>query len=195
MTFQQIRRVQGSSLCLRRPPLETMYGPAGIPETRFHFRRKCLRLGRVGNTCTGLCATSGHINGAAQKASLYNISGRGGSITPSSRERNSPAAFFATAASTKTSGKAGAGHGNGLAFLRDSQLISGELPATGTAAPLHMRQRHRIGRALWLPRFRHFAMTYRARHWKTLPSSTRKGNNSRQVGAPSVTSVTCVPRF
>ena len=50
------RRVRGSSLRLCRPPVETMHGPAGIPETRFHFRQKCLRLGRVGNTCTRLCA-------------------------------------------------------------------------------------------------------------------------------------------
>src|SRR5271165_1772347 len=58
MTVQQFGRVQGSSLGPRRLPLVTMYGPAGIPETRFHFRRKCMRLGRVGNTCTILCAIS-----------------------------------------------------------------------------------------------------------------------------------------
>ena len=52
ITTQPVGRIQGSSLRLRRPPVEPMHGPAGIPETRFHFRRKCLRLGRVGNTCT-----------------------------------------------------------------------------------------------------------------------------------------------
>src|ERR1017187_6597729 len=31
-------------------------GPAGIPETRFHFKTEVLRFGRVGNTCTGFCA-------------------------------------------------------------------------------------------------------------------------------------------
>ena len=56
MTAQPAGRVQGSRSRLRRPPVETMHGPAGIPETRFHFRQKCLRFGRVGNTCTSLCA-------------------------------------------------------------------------------------------------------------------------------------------
>src|ERR1022692_2205093 len=44
-------------------------------------RPKCLRFGRVGNTCTSLCALQKHTTGAAQKASLYNISGEVGSIT------------------------------------------------------------------------------------------------------------------
>jgi hypothetical protein len=45
---------------------------AGIPETRFHFKTEVLRFGRVGKTCTILCATQ-HTKRRAQKASFYNI--------------------------------------------------------------------------------------------------------------------------
>ena len=75
---------------------QTMHGPVGIPETRFHFfnrapgksrlwtcwggRPEVLRLGRVGKTCTALCALWDTPQ-RTQMASLYNISGTGGSIT------------------------------------------------------------------------------------------------------------------
>lgn len=34
-----------------RPPGKLVFGPAGIPGTRFHFKTEVLRFGRVGNTC------------------------------------------------------------------------------------------------------------------------------------------------
>src|SRR5208283_5639246 len=72
------------------------------------------------------------------------------------------------------SGKTGFGLGIRFAFRLEPQLISCELPATGTAAPLHMRKLQLTGRRLRLPRSRHFTMTYGADHSETLPSSVRK---------------------
>jgi hypothetical protein len=51
MTAPQIRRT-GFWLASSQTAGKTMHEPAGIPETRFHFKTEVLRFGRVGKTCT-----------------------------------------------------------------------------------------------------------------------------------------------
>jgi hypothetical protein len=165
MTVQRIGRIQGSSLRLRRLPLETMHGPAGIPETRFHFRQKCLRLGRVGNTCTSLCATSGTPAAQHKRRVFITFRGEQGQSHLSSGTRLGIWTSRPPDYRLRASGHSGFRRGIRLSFRRRSQLISGELPAAGAAAPLDVRDGQGIGGALRLPHSRHFVIADRTSHW------------------------------
>src|SRR5208283_5436921 len=81
MTAQRVGRVQGSSLRLRRPPVKTMYGPAGIPENALLIQTEVFDAWPRRKHLHQFVCILEHTTGAAQKASLYNISERGGSIT------------------------------------------------------------------------------------------------------------------
>jgi hypothetical protein len=152
------RRVRGSSLRLCRPPVETMHGPAGIPETRFHFRQKCLRLGRVGNTCTRLCADKRTQRAQHKRRVFITFRGKEGQshFSYSATLRRLTLANWLYVNSSEKNGPRG--------FrvdlpLRRSQLLAGERLAADSAAPLHMRDRQRAGRSLRLPYFRQLTLT------------------------------------
>ena len=57
-----------SRLC--RSPEKNARRPAGIPETRFHFKTEVMRFGRVGNTCTHRVYLQAH-NGRSTKGEIF----------------------------------------------------------------------------------------------------------------------------
>jgi hypothetical protein len=177
-----------------------MHGPAGIPETRFHFRQKCLRLGRVGNTCTSSCAISDTPTAQHKRRVFITFRGNRGQSHLSRGRRAARPCFRRPRSPPPDLGlsrKAGFRRGIRLTFRRGSQLISGELPATGAATPLHVREGQRIGRTLRLPRSRHFAMAGGTVHWRPflLSVRSRKQLAPNPARLPLLQSVLCGPPY
>ena len=163
MTAQPVGRVQGSSLRLRRPPVETMHGPAGIPETRFHFRQKCLRLGRVGNTCTSSCAHEATLRAQHKRRVFITFRGEGGQshfgYGPSLR-----LIIHRALTSIRISEKNWPQRLSVHLPFRRSQLFPGERLATDAAATLHVLDGQGLGRTLRAPYLRQLTLTRGAGH-------------------------------
>src|SRR5271166_6117053 len=81
MTAQPVGRIQGSRLRLRRPPVETIAWTCWNPGNALPLQTEVFEAWPRREYLHPFVCTQGHTAGAAQKASLYNISGGGGSIT------------------------------------------------------------------------------------------------------------------
>jgi hypothetical protein len=144
-----------------------MHGPAGIPETRFHFKTRSVEVWPRREHLHRFLCTLRHTTGAAQKASFYNILEEPRSMTrpPSNRPRVSipPPPKLKDSVLTDFNR-----HCVRLRSLLRSrpQLFPAERFAARAATPLHVRDRHGRKGALRLPHFRQFTLAVRACHCK-----------------------------